>query len=447
LGEELAGTPHGSPFLAPDRSEATLGGATRFLHCTFSTSGSNPDSALRFDYAFEDAERHKMVETGAADGAILFAVNTVARRLDPAARPFSTAQQDAVSAWGRGDFERAVALDPDFGTAWTSWVEQLARSGKPDEALAMAERAVARASLRTPLSKARLQLQTAVLRKDDAARLAALNTLAGLAPNDSAMILALAEANQKQRRFSASANDYRRVLAIEPSNASAMNGLGYAEGEAGNLAEARKILEEYGRQPGQGTNALDSLGEVHFMKGRFADAEKYFSQVAAREPGFLDSAPLLKAAYARWLGGDLKGADAIVQRYLDAREAQKDAIVGWRKAAWLYATGRKEQAMAQLDSTPADQKAIMDRQRSVWRGEVHTNEDLAQLKALYQSANPAADGLPRVLYASALARAGKSDEARALLKLWPLPETVGDPLLQSLVYPQFLDLRRQLGIQ
>jgi len=55
--------------------------------------------------------------------------------------------------------------------------------------------------------------------------------------------------------------------------------------------------------------------------------------------------------------------------------------------------------------------------------------------------------LPRTLYAAALAKAGKTDEARALLKMWPLPESAVDPLLQSLLYPQFLELRKALGIK
>ena len=61
-------------------------------------------------------------------------------------------------------------------------------------------------------------------------------------------------------------------------------------------------------------------------RGRFAEAEKYFSRVNATDPAFMDSAALLKAAYAHWLsarapssgtpsgtpsktpGGDLAGA-------------------------------------------------------------------------------------------------------------------------------------------
>ena len=99
-----------------------------------------------------------MVSTGSASGAVLFAVSTLARTLDPGAQPFSTANADAAAAWGRGEFERAVMLDPDFGTAWESWIQQTQQSGKTEEAVAIAERALARSSLRTPLNKAQIQL-------------------------------------------------------------------------------------------------------------------------------------------------------------------------------------------------------------------------------------------------------------------------------------------------
>jgi thioredoxin-like negative regulator of GroEL len=152
----------------------------------------------------------------------------------------------------------------------------------------------------------------------------------------------------------------------------------------------------------------------------------------------------MKAAYAYWLGGNLVGADALMQKYL---ANQNDPKIVWRQAVWLYATGRREQALAMLDKAPADQAVIMERQRSVWRGEVHPPEDLEQLKRIFEGTNPAADGLPRTLYAGALAKAGKTEEARALLKMWPLPQSAVDPLLQSLLYPQFLELRKTLGIK
>jgi Flp pilus assembly protein TadD len=442
LSEELAGGAHVLPLRATSVGTAALLGATQLLHCTFSQRGGS----LHVEFALEDAERHRMVATGSVEGTVLFAVSTLARRLDAGARPFSTPNQDAVAAWGRGEFERAVTLDPDFGTAWASWIAQSAQSGKPEVAAVLAERALARASLRTPFSKAQIQLTSALLRKDETARIAALTDLARLAPNDTGIVLGLAEIEQRRRRYSAAAELYRRVLAMDSGNANALNGLGYAEGENGDLDAAKKTLEAYGQRPDQANNALDSLGEVHFMNGRFAEAEKYFAQVSAREPNFLNSAPLMKAAYAHWLGGDLAGADALMKKYLDLRAKQNDPLVVWREAVWQYATGRREQALATLGEAPQGQAANFERQRSVWRGEVRPPEDLNQLKTLFESTNPAADGLPRTLYAAALARAGKADEARALLKMWPLPESVGDPLLQSLLYPQFLELRKTLGV-
>ncbi len=440
LVEELAGASRVLAVRVNTVGTAALEGATEFLHCTYTQRGG----ALEISYALEDAERHRMVSTGAAPGTVLFAVSTLARALDAGAQPFSTSNAEAAAAWGRGEFERAVTLDPDFGAAWLSWIRQIQQSGKPDDAEAIAERALARASLRTPLNKAQIQLTAALLRRDEVARIAALTELARLTPKDSGTLLALAEIEQRHRRFPAAEEFYRRALAVDPGNGGALNGLGYAQGEAGDLDGAKKTLEQYGQKPEQAINALDSLGEVHFMNGRFADAEKYFTQATARQANFLGGAPLMKAAYAHWLGGDLAGADALMRKYL---ATQNDKQTIWRQAVWLYASGRREQALAMLDKAPADQAAAMARQRSVWRGEVHPPEDLEQLKKIFESTNPAVDGLPRTLYAAALAKAGKTDEAKELLKIWPLPESAADPLLQSLLYPRFLELRRTLGIQ
>jgi len=443
LAEELQGGVKMFPVRASSVGTAALLGATQLLHCTFSRHGG----ALTVHFALEDAERHRMVATGSVEGTILFAVSTLARKLDSGARPFSTPNQDAVAAWGRGEFERAVTIDPDFGTAWFFWITQAAQSGKPEEAAALAERALERASLRTPLNKAQIQLTAALLRKDESARIAALTELARLAPHDTGAALGLAEIEHQRRRYSAATELYQRVLAQEPGNSTALNGLGYAEGENGNLNAAKKTLEAYGQSPDQANNALDSLGEVYFMNGQFTTAENYFLRASARDPNFLNGAPLMKAAYAHWLGGDLAGADAQIRKYLDLRAKQNDPLVVWREAVWQYATGRREQALATLAKAPPDQAANMERQRSVWRGEVHLPQDLNQLKMLYENTNPAVDGLLRTLYAAALARDGKAEEARALLKMWPLPEPAGDQALQSLMYPQFLALRKTLGVK
>jgi tetratricopeptide (TPR) repeat protein len=444
LSQELAAGAHILPLRVSTVGTAALANATRLLHCTFTQRGGS----LQIQYALEDAERHRMIATGSVDGTALFAVSALARTLDAdGARPFSTANPDAATAWGRGEFERAVALDPDFGTAWASWIAQTAQAGKPDVAAELAGRALARASLRTPIDKAQIQLSLATLRQDAVARAAALSELVRLAPRDAGPLLSLAVIQLQARKYPEARELYRRVLAIDPRNVDALNSLGYAEGESGDLDAATKTFEAYGQLPNQANNALDSLGEVYFMNGRFAEAEKYFAQVSAREPNFLKGAPLMKAAYAHWLGGDLAGADALMQKFLAALVQQNDPLAVWREAVWFYATGRQEQAMAALAKAPPGQASNMERQRAVWRGEAHVPDDLNQLRKAYLNTNPAADGLPRTLYAAALVQAGKADEARALLKLWPLPESASDSLLQSLMYPRFLDLKKTVGMQ
>jgi tetratricopeptide (TPR) repeat protein len=448
LTEEIAGAPHTFALRTPTISEATLAGASRFLHCGVSRNFKGSGESLHFEIAIEDAARHKIVSATVLDGSALFAADALARILDPAAQPFSSRNSEAIAAWGRGDFERAVALDPDFGTAWNGWVQMLARSGQPDEALLTAEKALGRASLRSPLNKAQLQLEAASLQKDEPARVTALNQLAAMAPTDIGTALALAEVEQRLRNFAKSAEWYRRILTMEPGNTAALNGLGYAEGEAGHAETATQILQQYAREPNQANNALDSLGEIYFMNGRFAEAENYFSQAAARDPNFLDGAPVMKAAYAHWFAPahDQAGADAIMRRYLDNRAQRGDPTVVWRESVWLYATGRAKEAIARLTSAPPEQKATIERQLLVWRGDVKPPTDLIQLKKIYEGTNPAADGLIRTIYAATLLNAGKSDEARGLLQRWPLPESAGDPMLQSLVFPEFLELRQKLGI-
>jgi thioredoxin-like negative regulator of GroEL len=126
---------------------------------------------------------------------------------------------------------------------------------------------------------------------------------------------------------------------------------------------------------------------------------------------------------------------------------QKDATAAWREANWLYTTGRREQAVAKLKEASADQPQLAQRQLAVWRGELSAPTDLSALKKLYEGAAPPNDGEFRTLYAKALAAAGKKEEAMPLLARWPLPESGGDPLFQSLVYPEFMELRRELGVK
>lgn len=238
------------------------------------------------------------------------------------------------------------------------------------------------------------------------------------------------------RDFAGAAGAYRQNLALEPGNSTALLGLGYAQAYAGDVDAARATFEEYGKT--QKTNSLDSIGEAYFMNGRFTEAQKYFLEAYRSNPDFLESLDLEKAAYAQWLAGDLKKADALMTQYLDLRRKAHDPLTAWRAACWDFSTGRRDLAMQTITQAP---QSIAERQLAVWK----SNPNPDRLKQAYESSDPGSDAFVRTFYAAALLQAGDRDHARRLIERWPLPgENVGDPLLESLVFPKFLELRQTL---
>src|SRR5205814_1525915 len=144
-------------------------------------------------------------------------------------------------------------------------------------------------------------------------------------------------------------------------------------------------------------NALDSAGEAFFSRGKFAEAEKYFLRAHAKSSALLAGDDLLKAAYSRWLQGDLPGADQQFAQYVAFRSQQKDPLLVWRQAVWEYATGRTAQAMARLANVigadPASEIARM--QLILWKDLSKLPSNPAQLKQVYERTPPALDGITR----------------------------------------------------
>jgi tetratricopeptide (TPR) repeat protein len=431
-------------------TDAYAVGATRLVHGYFDRRAAvDVGTRLHFEMSLEDAATHKMAVITSADGELLGAIDRLAKAIRAGAQPFSTANGEAAAAWGQGDFERAVTLDPDFSAAWVSRTQALLAGGQPSRALEAASQALERPGLRSPIDRAQLQALAATIQQNAAEREKALAALAALLPSDPQVLHSLAEVRFNGRRFAESAQAFREVVRMAPGDLQALNLLGYAEALAGDLNAARVAFENYGRQPGQEANALDSMGEALFLHGRFAEAEKQFLAAHEKNPGMLGGGDLLKAAYARWLGGDLAGGDALFGRYAEFRARVQDSALPWRQSVWLYATGRPDQAARRLEgllagNNPPQVADLARKQLAVWRGAQNLPADPSALRPVWERTSPAQDGLVRTLYAAALFKTGNREEARKLAALWPLPEGAGDPLLQAFLYPEFLKLRKSL---
>jgi tetratricopeptide (TPR) repeat protein len=141
---------------------------------------------------------------------------------------------------------------------------------------------------------------------------------------------------------------YRKATALDPLNGSFWNLLGYAEARLKNLAAARAALAEYQRITPQEANPLDSMGDIHYYLGAFADAAGYYLQAYGKDPAFLGSATLYKAARARLMTGDVAAADELFRRYEQARRQAGDRFSEYTAAQWLYLTGRRPEAVGRM---------------------------------------------------------------------------------------------------
>ncbi len=373
---------------------------------------------LEFRVTLFDPRKTTTVASFALDGPLgagpLPLVNQLAKRLNPAARSFSTSNAAAFEDYGaamsksdvagglRG-FESARAKDPGFAAAAMASGRLLLESGDRDQARQVLGTAMNAHS--DPIDQARLEYLATTVGNDSAARVTALERLARLTPADSQVVRELADQLSVQKKFPDAVRNYETVTRLDPEDAQAWNQLGYAYSYAQNLAGARRALEHY-RQllPPQEANPLDSLGEVSFYLGDYSGAEKYFLQAHEKNAAEFAGGELIKAAQARLMLGDLPAADAIFNRYLGLLQHSQGALAGYQQAQWEFLTGRRKAAVDRLEKlVPALQgegQALALCQLSIWKLETGDSKAAAQLAA---QAVPSARS-PRLRNLSAVCR-------------------------------------------
>ncbi len=100
----------------------------------------------------------------------------------------------------------------------------------------------------------------------------------------------------------------RKILDIDPDNATALNNIGYTWVEAGrNHAEAEQMIRKALEVEPLNPSYLDSLGWAFHQQGRFQEAIPYLEQAARREPREAVILDHLASAYQ----GAGRGSDAI----------------------------------------------------------------------------------------------------------------------------------------
>src|SRR4029078_4559411 len=104
-------------------------------------------------------------------------------------------------------------------------------------------------------------------------------------PRDVPSRLVLRGLYQRAERFPDAEKFLRQMLATDPTNADALNSLGYMLANNNDrLDEAIRLVNQaLQKEPGTGAY-LDSLGWSHLKKGDLDQAEKYLSEAIAKLP-------------------------------------------------------------------------------------------------------------------------------------------------------------------
>lgn len=90
---------------------------------------------------------------------------------------------------------------------------------------------------------------------------------------------------ERQKKYAPAEKEFRKVLAVDPSDAQALNYYGYMLAEQGiRLEEAARLVKQALAIDSNNSAYLDSLGWVYFKQNRLADARDFLLKAIARSP-------------------------------------------------------------------------------------------------------------------------------------------------------------------
>jgi tetratricopeptide (TPR) repeat protein len=149
---------------------------------------------------------------------------------------------------------------------------------------------------------------------DRAAGLAAIEAAGRAFPRDMTVQFAQVDLYADAGQAQAAEKVLRQILTVEPSNANALNYLGYLLAVRGDqLDEAISLVRRALQADPQNGAYLDSLGWAYFKRGDLEEAQKYLAEAAVRMPKNSEVLDHLGDVHAR-------------------RGRLEDAIVAWTQA-------------------------------------------------------------------------------------------------------------------
>jgi tetratricopeptide (TPR) repeat protein len=115
----------------------------------------------------------------------------------------------------------------------------------------------------------------------------------------------------RQKKYDQAADEFQKILAVDPNNAQALNYYGYMLADRGmRLDEAQSMIQKAVNQEPNNYAYLDSLGWVYFKQNKFTQAEDYLRRAVALESDDPTVLSHLGNVYLK-LGQDQQAADTL----------------------------------------------------------------------------------------------------------------------------------------
>jgi tetratricopeptide (TPR) repeat protein len=346
---------------AQSQRDVLNAGATQVLTGYYTLEGG----ALQVTAHLRDVGRNRTLETfheRAEPASALRIASSLASKLTPNPRPFSTGNAEAAKLYWMSTepgtppersaelLQAAVAADPGFGKAHLARIRLAMSAGDVKNAIAYVDEAKKHAGKFPEPERAQLALNSATVSGDAEGRRQALRSLAKVSPEDASSWEALGQSELQSRRYREAVQAFEKAAELRPRDPSVLNLLAYSRAFAGDLPGANAALDAYRKAAPEDANAIDTRGDVHFLAGRFAEAEKHYLEAHAANPEMLQGGDLYRAALARYLAGGVAEADAIFVRFLEYRRSRGDTLLSVREAIWEASTGRIGRALARLSN-------------------------------------------------------------------------------------------------
>lgn len=382
ISNQLASPQAIVPVELPSIRDAASANVNELVHGYYSVAGDEVRFTAQLRNAVTFQNGKLITASGKLSAGVLPLIDALARQISPAAHPYETTNEVAVRELFQGiaapsqdesmaHLELALQADPAFGPAYLGKIQLLLARGDTNGAKAALGQASQHTKSFSELERAKIGMMQANLGGSRTDRMEALSRLVAAVPTDLQALDSLANLQIAEKKFAEAIRTYQTALKLEPANIVLWNSLAYVQAYSGDSSGALSSVEAYRKLAPNDANVYDTLAEIHYLFGRFADAERNFLEANRRNKALVNGQELYRAAVAAFLAGNSKSAAEHFQEYLAALKSANDSLIPVRKAIWAYQTGDKSavsqlQSFAEQKDSPPEAASVAHSQLAIW---------------------------------------------------------------------------------